>query len=614
MKTLISVPAVLALIITAGTIEAQEFYYGTDAPIMVVRDSSKVLLKLAPSVGAMTRDATLDSIGRIAATIPTFQSVDEFIVCSLSTGTGYEAFLDSVQAIEAILFAEPFYLLKDNTPLYIGQSFCVAFDSLVTGEEVDSINAMYGVNRQRELRGMPNVFVLLNTEQSGYRTLELANVYHNLPETRFAHPNFGLRIRPMAYKLYDYYNGYQPHTKKVIGSFNSASVWDFAGLQREVTVAVLDDGVDSHEDLPSNRVLPGYDFADSETDTRPGPELAHGMGCAGIIAASHTPDSLTGLATSSGVISLNPHVRILPVNIFDDSGHAAATDSVAEAVTYAYTHGADILSNSWGWSTAFYDYPALTQALEKATVFGRGGRGCPVIFASGNNTVMDLVAYPANLEFCFAVGATQLDDYRWSYSAGGIGLDLVAPSGDMSFRGAVWTLDQMGDPGYNPSVVSDCPPTKGPLNDEDYDCHFGGTSGACPVVSGTAALIMSKDSTLNFQGFYYILKYSAETDLDWGSITPPDVEYGYGRVDAFRAVLSISRGNVDNIIGPAGEFDVSDLTFLVAYVFGTGQPPFPSVLLGDCDCDAAVTVTDVTYLTDFLFSIGPPPVRPCFEY
>jgi subtilisin family serine protease len=130
----------------------------------------------------------------------------------------------------------------------------------------------------------------------------------------------------MAYKLFDYYHNVQAHTKKVIGTFNSASVWDFAGLTRPITVAVIDDGIDAHEDLPSSRILTGFNFAEGETDTRPGRKMTHGMACAGIIAGSHTTDSLGGSHRSSGIISLSPNVKILPVNVFDSLGSFGLVD------------------------------------------------------------------------------------------------------------------------------------------------------------------------------------------------------------------------------------------------------------------------------------------------
>lgn len=119
-----------------------------------------------------------------------------------------------------------------------------------------------------------------------------------------------------------------------------------------------------------------------------------------------------------------------------------------------------------------------------------------MIFASGNGgtSFPGQVGYPAKLPFVLAVGATQLNDYRWSYSQYGSTLDLVAPSGNTNFNGDVWTMDQMSSLGWNPTESSNCPPGS---NDQDYDCHFGGASAACPLVAGTAALLLAKDSTLS---------------------------------------------------------------------------------------------------------------------
>ncbi|MEW5795954.1 MAG: S8 family serine peptidase [Candidatus Zixiibacteriota bacterium] len=340
------------------------------------------------------------------------------------------------------------------------------------------------------------------------------------------------------------------------------------------------------------------------------------MSTAGIVAASHTTDIAGGAQTSSGVISMDAHVLVMPIKIFNDEASpnhniGVFASDLAAGVTYAWTHGADILSNSWGYPDPREpQYPVLNDALERAALFGRGGRGCPVIFSSGNTTMFysnpNGVGYPAKLPYCFTVGAIGLDDYRRSYSRYGPELDLVAPSDDNSI--AVWSLDQMDYWGGNTIFFSDCPPS---ANDVDYDCHFSGTSAACPLVSGTAALLLSKDPTLSAQAVYYILRNSADTSLGWGDITPGNWEYGYGRLDAFRAVLSISRGDADN----NGSVSVGDVTFLIDYLFMSGlYPPWPDLLLGDADCDADVSIGDVTLLIDHLFITQGPLPLPCFAY
>ena len=144
----------------------------------------------------------------------------------------------------------------------------------------------------------------------------------------------------------------------------------------------------------------------------------------------------------------------------------------------------------------------------------------------------------------------------------------------------------------------------------NYDCHFGGTSAACPLVSGSAALLMSKNPALNFEAYYYILRHSAVTDLDTGSFTPPNNEYGYGRVDAFRAILSLSHGDVNN----DGDISILDVTYLTSYFYRHGPAPFPSERLADVDCSGSLDGNDVTYLVDYAFRHGPPPPAPCFEF
>ncbi|HWR84016.1 MAG TPA: CHRD domain-containing protein [Candidatus Deferrimicrobium sp.] len=71
-----------------------------------------------------------------------------------------------------------------------------------------------------------------------------------------------------------------------------------------------------------------------------------------------------------------------------------------------------------------------------------------------------------------------------------------------------------------------------------------------------------------------------------------------------------NRGNVDGVIGPAGPVDVSDLTYLVAFLFSGGATP-PCVDEGNVDGIVGpagpIDVSDLTYLVAFLFSGGSAP-------
>ncbi len=65
----------------------------------------------------------------------------------------------------------------------------------------------------------------------------------------------------------------------------------------------------------------------------------------------------------------------------------------------------------------------------------------------------------------------------------------------------------------------------------------------------------------------------------------------------------IDPGDVDD----DGKVNVSDVIYLINYLFKGGPPPIPELLVGDVNGDGKVTVSDVVYLINYLFKGGPPP-------
>ena len=101
-------------------------------------------------------------------------------------------------------------------------------------------------------------------------------------------------------------------------------------------VAVIDEGVEPHEDLPSSRILPGYNFSGDNNDPSPGGNQAHGMAVAGIIAATQN--------NGIGISGVAPGVKILPIKVSDAYGVWASDESMADAIDYAWDDGeADII-------------------------------------------------------------------------------------------------------------------------------------------------------------------------------------------------------------------------------------------------------------------------------
>ena len=159
-------------------------------------------------------------------------------------------------------------------------------------------------------------------------------------------------------------------------------------------------------------------------------------------------------------------------------------------------------------------------------------------------------------------------------------------------------------------------------DDAEGNAHYtgkgGGTSAACPQVAGIAAMILSRRPDFYTDTTYRdtcakvirnIIEGSAEDlgDPGWDEL------YGHGRVNAYRALLSVIHGDVNN----DGIIDPLDVTQLVGYTYlqcGEECRPQPERCVGDCNCDSFVDPLDLTWLVhkvyvnpDFDFPI-------CFDY
>ena len=305
---------------------------------------------------------------------------------------------------------------------------------------------------------------------------------------------------------------------------NAEPAWQITNGSPNIKVAVIDEGVDrNHEDM-GNRVLEGYTVrnpngygvpqnAGNISSTCKG----HGMACAGIIGATNNSIGIRGVASN---------INILPVNIVPDyftldylnrivSGGFGSNIEIAEAIKWAWQR-ADILSCSWGGGPASND---ITSAINNARRYGRNGKGCVVVFASGNGypSIKD-VSFPGNVDGVITVGAIDNRGVIRNYSQRGASMDLVAPSGGSP--GDVVTTDRMGDLGYYTG---------------NYYLKFNGTSAACPQVAGVAALMLSANPALTEAQVRTILQNTAK-DLGAPGF---DHTYGYGLIDAYKAVNSV---------------------------------------------------------------------------
>lgn len=173
----------------------------------------------------------------------------------------------------------------------------------------------------------------------------------------------------------------------------------------QVTVAILDTGVDAtHPDL-AGRVVAGWNVVDgtSNTDDVNG----HGTAMAGLIAASSS--------NSVGMAGLCSTCVVMPIRVADSGGHATLSN-IAAGLTWAADHGAQLALVSFG---------GLTQSdtVANAAQYFRAHGGV-VFVAEGNAPVL---SSGFRNPWLFSVGSSDSAQSPPTDATWGMDLDLTAP-------------------------------------------------------------------------------------------------------------------------------------------------------------------------------------------
>jgi flagellar hook assembly protein FlgD len=360
--------------------------------------------------------------------------------------------------------------LFDEKKEFDSQELIIKFKASVSVLEKEKILNTFNVKEISNLNmgGFSLVSVPKDTDLK-----ELANVLLTNTQIEFVEPNYEVKS---TYVPNDPGFSMQWHLNKI----QSPKAWDTTRGATNISVAVIDGGVQTnHPDLtgkiinPYNAVTGGTTFISDD----------HATHVAGIIAATMNQVGVAGIA---------PNVKIMPINVF--SGEAASTSDVVKGIYYAANNQADVINMSLG--SGYYSY------AEEAAVNYAKSKGSIIIAAAGNDDT-DEPMYPAALPSVIGVSATDNNDLITWFSNYGSYIDFSAP----------------GESIYSTITGS------------SYQ-SMSGTSMASPVVSGVAALILSKNPLLTPAQVEDIMKRSS---VDLGNLGW-DNYYGYGRVDAYEAL------------------------------------------------------------------------------
>ena len=343
---------------------------------------------------------------------------------------------------------------------------------------------------------------------------------------------------------------------------STKGAWEITNGSRDITVAVLDSGIDfSHPDLApaqwinedeiaNNSIdddgngyvddVSGWDFISN--DNTPGPEetdpiMWHGTFCAGLVAATRDNNLTVGVA---------PNVTIMDVRILDFYDHiSCGYGGFGDGIKYAVDNGADVITISMQYmdnSTLYYD--DVLYAME---------HNVPIVSITGNSNPpaegIEFQSFPGGLEEVISVGATNPSKEKTDYSNYGEWTELVAPVGDS----------------YGPVRLYSTVPYY------VYDSYVGwgwGTSFACPQVAGTIALMRTLNHSISVAEIRDILHTTA-TDLgDPGK----DIYFGYGLLNVTAAVLETYYRHVDPSARPPEKTSIPFISLGSAIIFIAAIP------------------------------------------
>jgi len=516
---------------------------------------------------------------------------------------------------------------------------------------IDSLNQLFGVISIEQLFtsagldpqklelynqiGLGRIYVLTLPDTTDI--LNAVEAYKNLTEIEYAEPN--MYLRPLDVYPCDWFfqeEGWQwglyndgsfgYDVCKVRADIKAPEAWQIEKGDTNLIVGIIDTGIRRSLGELRNRVwvnyaerngLPGVDddhngytddsigwnFVDNTPFVEPESPCQiclHGTHIASIIGSE--TDSTNDCMDMAG-INWKCKLMNLKVDycIWEDDyciDNVFSDIAIARAIWYATVMGAKVLNLSFGGIIVEKEMLSDSNQTIEDVLTGAYNSGVVSIAAMGNG--YDIYKgkwyayYPAFSTKTLAVGATDCNDNRvihfdetpyWqsSYDDYYPHIDLVAPGHD------IVTLSGL----------------------------FAGTSASTPFVAGIASLVITHrkklipNEVLTAENIYEVLRHTADDTVghtynQWGEFEDTlcfDNYYGWGRANAFKALVAVSHGDPNN----DSKIDVVDVYYLINYLFKGGPPPVPAQEMGDANCDKKVSVSDIAYLINYLFKGGQPP-------
>jgi thermitase len=364
----------------------------------------------------------------------------------------------------------------------------------------DRLNKKFGTQLEDSITQTDTILLKTNNEADTSEIIKKINSSKDA-DVQLAGPNY------KVYAMMDI-NDPMSTDQYALDRVQARQAWDITEGDPETIIAIVDTGIDlTHPDL-KDKLLPGFsalkDKVDDHNQTKGGDDNGHGTHCAGIAAGiGNNGQGISGMAHKN---------KVIPVRVLGGAG-SGSLFSIAKGIDWAATSGAKVISMSLGGPSSAMDM-VVDRAVQKALK-----NNVSVVAAMGNSGKEEH-SVPACLKGVIAVGATDSTDKKASFSTWGDNISVSAPG--------VQILSTM--------------PTYPVFLTEEYGisqnyAKLSGTSMATPAVSGIVGLLRSQFPNLNVAQ----VKEKLQNSTDDQGAAGFDKLYGFGRVNAFKAVSAAKR-------------------------------------------------------------------------
>lgn len=297
--------------------------------------------------------------------------------------------------------------------------------------------------------------------------------------------------------------------------------WEITKGSPNITVAVVDDGIDATHDILKGRIVSPYNVFTQ--DNRLSVGQGHGTHVVGLAVGS---DKMF----DKGVSGVAPKCKLMPIQVFDNG--MCTFSSVTSGIMYAIHNGANVVNVSIGPNfrgldilpLPDQDYIAKTQFKNEERVWKRiinvaNDHNVIIVFAVGNDNILANIPPENRTNFTVNVAAVDRQIKGTDFTNYGRGSNISAPGKDI----------------YSSIPVN------------EY-AVFDGTSMAAPIVAGTVALMKSLNQDISVTEVLHILQATGERVSDY---MPPMIQVDDALIALKTGVipeLPDTNGNANNEI------------------------------------------------------------------